>query len=60
MLLSILTVAAVGVIVGIAATNDRTYGSDLEQYIASNNPQNIGDIDRLTKEFDRKNAGGFI
>lgn len=32
----------------------QTYGSALEYYIVSKNPQNAGDIDRLTREFERK------
>ena len=41
----------------------QTYGSALEAYIVSNNPQNEGDIDRLMREFDAKMSnrsyGGF-
>jgi hypothetical protein len=29
----------------------QSYGSQLEYYIVSNNPQNEGDVDRLTREF---------
>lgn len=29
----------------------QTYGSALEYYIVSNNPQNSGDVDRLAREF---------
>jgi hypothetical protein len=40
-----------------------TYGSALEAYIVSNNPQNEGDVDRLMREFDSKMSnrctGGF-
>ena len=31
-----------------------TYGNQLENYITSNNPKNVGDVERLTQEFDRK------
>jgi len=31
-----------------------TYGSALEAYIVSKNPQDAGDVDRLMKEFDHK------
>ena len=37
----------------------QTYGSALEAYIVSNEPQNSADVDRLQREFDQKNAGGF-
>lgn len=35
----------------------QTYGSALEAYIVSNNPQSEGDVDRLMREFDCKMAG---
>jgi hypothetical protein len=37
----------------------QTYGSELEAYIISNDPQTAYDVDRLTREFDQKNHGGF-
>ena len=37
-----------------------TYGSALERYIVSRNPQDIGDIERLTQEFDRKQNQRFL
>jgi len=36
---------------------DRTYGSTLERYIVSRNPQNPADIERYTTEFQNKNGG---
>ena len=33
-----------------------TYGTELEKYIVGRNPQDIGDIDRLTYEFHRKQS----
>ena len=33
-----------------------TYGSALESYIVSKNPQDAGEVDRLMKEFDHKMA----
>lgn len=32
----------------------QTYGSQLEYYIVSNNPQSEGDVDRLAREFQQK------
>ena len=32
----------------------QTYGSALEVYIVSNNPQSEGDVDRLAREFEYK------
>ena len=37
----------------------QTYGSELEAYIVSNQPQNSADVDRLAREFEQRNAGGF-
>lgn len=36
-----------------------TYGTELEQYIIANNPQSTYDVERLTIEFDRKQARGI-
>jgi hypothetical protein len=33
----------------------QTYGSALEEYIVSNNPQDSYDVDRLAREFEQKN-----
>lgn len=46
----------------LAASKQQTYGTDLETYIVANNPQNNGDVDRLTRLYDqrmtsRSNAG---
>ncbi len=38
----------------------QTYGSALEAYIVSNDPQDSCDVDRLTREFDSKQRGSFI
>jgi hypothetical protein len=38
----------------------QTYGSELETYIVSGQPQCNGDVDRLMREFNRKNSGGFL
>jgi hypothetical protein len=32
----------------------QTYGTALEEYIVSRNPQNAADVDRLMREFDRR------
>jgi hypothetical protein len=34
----------------------QTYGSALEEYIILNQPQNVGDVDRLSREFSRIEA----
>lgn len=32
----------------------QTYGSALEEYIVSNNPQSEGDVERLMRDFDSR------
>ena len=36
------------------------YGSNLEQYIMDRNPQNSADVERLTVEFNNKQARGYL
>lgn len=38
----------------------QTYGSALEYYIVSNNPQNEGDVDRLTREYHSKTQDQYV
>lgn len=42
------------------ARSQRTYGSSLEQYIVDNHPQNSGDVERLTVEYNMKVKRGEI
>jgi hypothetical protein len=37
-----------------------TYGSRLEQYIVGNNPRDISDVERLTREYDNKTKEGYL
>ena len=34
----------------------QTYGTALEEYIMRNSPQSVGDVDRLTRQFDLSQA----
>jgi hypothetical protein len=43
-----------------SVSNAETYGSRLEQYIVSNNPRDIADVERLTNEYDRKTKEGYL
>lgn len=43
-----------------AFSKPQTYGSELEYYIVSNNPQNEGDIDRLTREYHARSQDSYI
>lgn len=36
-----------------------TYGSELEAFIVSRDPQTAYDVDRLTREFDARQHGRF-
>jgi len=42
------------------ARSQKTYGSSLEQYIIDNHPQNSGDVERLTVEYNMKVKRGEI
>ncbi len=42
------------------AREERTYGSSLEQYISERNPQNGGDVERLTVEYNMKAKRGEV
>ena len=57
-LLTIGAIAMVGLIGPLVAlaSQSNTYGSRLEEYIVSKNPQDVGDIERLTYEFHRKQS----
>ena len=37
-----------------------SYGTELEKYIVSKNPQHTGDVDRLALEYNRKLQQGFL
>jgi hypothetical protein len=37
-----------------------TYSSELESYIINHNPQNGGDIERLTRQYDTQLSQGRI
>lgn len=37
-----------------------TYGSELEQYIAVRQPQNIYDVEKLTRQFDAQLSQGKL
>jgi hypothetical protein len=55
LLMLVLAVAGIWV-----ARSQKTLGSSLEQYITDNNPQNNGDVERLTVEYHMKSKRGEI
>ena len=42
------------------SSNNTTYGSSLEHYITSQNPQHSGDVERLTVEYHMKVSRGLL
>jgi hypothetical protein len=61
-LLTIGALALVGIIGPIIAmaSESNTYGSRLEEYIVSKNPQDTADIDRLTREYELSSSKRYL
>lgn len=64
-MLTVLMVAIVVAMVGIVLPliglfTEENYGRTLESYIMRHNPQNAGDIERLTVQFHRDQERKFI
>lgn len=62
-LLTVGAIAIVGLVVplfAMASEKQSTYGSHLEEYIVSQNPQDIFDVERLTSNYDRRNKQGYL
>lgn len=62
-LLTICALALVGIfgpLVALATKSQTTYGSDLEQYIVSHNPNDTSDVERLTREYDLASTKRFL
>lgn len=61
-ILGAMTVAvlALGFLVGITSDRSHEYGSQLEKFILSKNPQNTADVERYTIEFHRAFDKGFL
>jgi hypothetical protein len=38
----------------------KTFGTELEEYVTGKNPQNIADVERLTTQYERKSKESFI
>jgi hypothetical protein len=53
-------IGIVGPLVALASEKNSTYGTKLEHYIISHNPQDTSDVERLTVEFDRKAKRTFL
>ena len=60
-LITIITMTVVGIAIPLLGLlSNQSYGSQLEQYINSKNPVDIGDVERLTNEFERKSAQRYL
>lgn len=62
-ILAVGTLVAVGIggpLYALITEPKNTYGTDLEQYIISRNPLDSGDIDRLTREYERKHKESYL
>lgn len=59
-MITALVAIGLGVLAVAAVRNQTTYGSNLEQYIVGNNPQNPGDVERLTVEYNTKASRGLL
>jgi len=60
-LITIITMTVVGIAIPLLGLlSNQSYGSQLEQYINSKNPVDIGDVERLTNEFGRKSAQRYL
>ena len=61
-LLTICGLAVVGIVGPLVAlaSESNTYGSKLEQYIVSKNPQDTADIERLTREYELASSKRYL
>jgi hypothetical protein len=60
-IITIITMAVVAIAIPLLGLlSNQSYGSQLEQYINSRNPMDVGDIDRLTNEFQRKTQQRYL
>jgi hypothetical protein len=62
-LLTIGALAMVGIIgplVGLASKSQSTYGSDLEQYINSRNPQDTADVERMARDYHLSSSKRYL
>ena len=58
-ILAFVILAVVGA-VAPAIVKGETYGSQLENYIVSNNPKDAADVERLTREYQEKEQRNFL
>ena len=49
-----------GILIAFLGFSSESYGTQLENYIISHNPQDTGDVERLAQEYNRKLKEGFL
>lgn len=49
-----------GMLIAFLGFSAESYGTELEKYIVSHNPQDTGDVERLALEYNRKIKEGFL
>ena len=49
-----------GMLIAFLGFSTESYGTQLENYIVSHNPQDTGDVERLALEYNRKTKEGFL
>ena len=50
----------IGPLFSLISETQTTYGSQLEQYIISKQPQDVSDIERLTKQYELESTKRFL
>jgi hypothetical protein len=53
-------VGIVGPLIAMATKSQSTYGSDLEQYITSRNPQDTADVERIAREYHLASSKRYL
>ena len=53
-------VGIVGPLIALASESQSTYGSKLEQYIASRQPKDVADIERYTRQYEIESSKRYL
>lgn len=59
-LLTLVVMVGASIAVPVLVSKSQTHGSQLEEYIVSNNPTDTADVERLTREYNRKTKAGYL
>jgi len=59
--ITIITMAVIAIAVPLLGLlSEQSYGSQLEQYINSRNPKDVGDVERMTNDFERRTQQRYL